>query len=166
MIASIIGEIPMKLHTRDPGSFTSFCPIGLNAKTWKDVEPIFEALKQAQHETGRYSFYGYLVSVYRTYKKWKDSGTSKSMSRNLAKHLAIPRRKGTSPVRMLIDATFPALESKQKSRWTRALEFAALTNTHPDDLARLFKRMSGIAGCARFAAKRKPKKNRYRNDWA
>jgi hypothetical protein len=77
-----------------------------------------------------------------------------------------PHRMGTSPARTLIDATFPALHPKQKSRWSRALEFAAMTKVTPDDLPKLFKNYSGIAGCARFAAKQKPKKNMYRDDWA
>src|ERR1035437_10938001 len=110
-------------------SFTFSRPIGLDSKTWRQVEPIFQALQQAQHHTGRLRFYGYLAAVYRIYKEWKDLGISQRMARHLAKCLLIPRRKGTSPVRTLIDATFPALDSKQKSRWSRALEFAALTKT-------------------------------------
>jgi hypothetical protein len=157
----------MKLRVpHSNGSFNFPRPIGLDSKTWKCVEPIFQALLQAQHQTGRFRFYGYLAAVYATYKEWKDLGISKRMARQLAKYLEIPRRKGTSPVRILIDATFPALDPKQKSRWSRALEFAALTKTTPDDLPALFKKYSGIARCARFATKQKPKKNIYRDDWA
>ena len=148
------------------GSFNFSRPIGLDSKTWKCVEPIFQALLQAQHHTGRFRFYGYLAAAYRTYKEWKDFGISKRMARHLAEQFKIPRRKGTSPVRTLIDATFPALDTKQKSRWSRALEFAALTKTTPDDLPKLFKKHSGIAGCARFAARENPKKEIYRDDWA
>jgi len=150
-------------HSKGP--FTCCRPIGLDAKTWKCVEPILQALQQAQHEIGRFRFYGYLAAVYRTYKEWKDRGISKRMGRHLAEHFKIPPRKGTSPVRTLIDATFPALDSKQKSRWSRALEFAALTKTAPENLPELFKKHSGIAGCARFAAREKPKRNIDRNDW-
>src|SRR5207237_623841 len=74
--------------------------------------------------------------------------------------------KTTTPIRTLIDATFPGLNSKQKSRWSRALELAALAKTPPDQLVMLFKNYSGIAGCARLAADEKPKKNTYRDDWA
>jgi hypothetical protein len=77
----------------------------------------------------------------------------------------IPHRQGTSPVRTLIDATFPALDPKQKSRWSRALEYAALTKVTAENLPRLFKSHSGIAGCACLAAKQKPRKNIYRDDW-
>ena len=145
--------------------FTFSRPVGLDYKTWRYVEPIFEALQQAQHHTGRFRFYGYLAAVYRTYKEWKDLGISKRMARHLAKYLVIPRRKGTSPARTLIDATFPALDPKQKSRWSRALEFAALTKTTPDNLPELLKNSSEIAGSARLATKRKPKRNIDRNDW-
>jgi len=147
-------------------SFTFSRPIGLDTKTWRYVEPIFEALHQAQHQTGRFKFYDYLTAVYRTYKEWRELGISKRMACHVAEYFNIPHRKGTSSARTLIDATFPALDPKQKSRWSRALEFAALTKVTPDDLPKLFKNCSGIAGCARLATKRKPKKNTHRDDWA
>jgi len=139
-------------------------PIGLDSKTYSYLKPILQALQLAQHKIGRFRFYGYLAAVYRTFAEWKDLRISNRMARHLADQLQIPHRKGTSPVRILIDATFPALGPKQKSRWSRALEFAALTKTTPDDLPELFKRHSGIAGCARLATKRKPKKDVTRND--
>jgi hypothetical protein len=141
-------------------------PTGLDTKTWRYVEPIFKASLQAQRETGRFKSYGCLVAVYRTYKEWKDLKISKKMARHLAKSFKTPRRKGTSPVRTLIDATFPTLDAKKKSRWSRALEFAAFTKATPDQLPTLFKNHSGIAGCARWAAKQKTKKTTDRDDWA
>jgi hypothetical protein len=140
-------------------------PTGLDTKTWRYVEPIFKASQQAQRETGRFKSYGCLVAVYRKYKEWKDLKISKKMARHLAKSFKTPRRKDTSPVRTLIDVTFPALDAKQKSRWSRALEFAALTKATPENLPNLFKRHSGIAGCARFAAIQKPKKKPQREIW-
>ncbi len=140
-------------------------PTGLDTKTWRYVEPIFNASQQAQRETGRFKSYGCLVAVYRTYKEWKDLKISKKMAGHLAKSFKTPRRKGTSPVRTLIDVTFPALDAKQKSRWSRALEFAALTKVTPKNLPKLFKNHSGIAGCARFAAIQSPKKEPQREIW-
>jgi hypothetical protein len=141
-------------------------PTGLDIKTWRYVEPIFKASQQAQRETGRFKSYGCLAAVYRTYKEWKDLKISKKMARHLAQSFKIPRRKGTSSVRTLIDVTFPALDAKQKSRWSRALEFAAFTKATPDQLPNLLKNHSGIAGCARWAAKQKTKKKTYTYDWA
>jgi hypothetical protein len=141
-------------------------PTGLDTKTWRCVEPIFKASQQAQCETGRFKSYGCLVAVYRTYKEWKDLKISKKMARHLAKSFKIARRKGTSPVRTLIDVTFPTFDAKQKSRWSRALEFAAFTKATPDQLPTFFKNHSGIAGCARWAAKQKTKKKTDQDDWA
>jgi len=146
-------------------SFTPSRPTALDTKTWRYVEPIFKALHQTQHQAGRFRFYGYLAAVYRTFKQWKDLGISKRMARQLVKYFKAPSRKGTSPVRTLIDATFPALDPKQESRWSRALEYAALRKVTAENLPRLFKNYSGIAGCARLAAKQKPRKNMYRDDW-
>ena len=157
----------MKLGAPVSNSFPSFSrPIGLDSKTWRYVQPILEALQLAQHQTGRFRFYGYLEAVYRILNEWREMGISKVMMRRVVKYYKIRHRKGTSPVRTLIDATFPALDAKQKSRWSRALEFAALTKVTPDELPTLFQNSSGIAGCARLATKRKPKKKTYRDDWA
>jgi hypothetical protein len=84
---------------------------------------------------------------------------------HLAEAFMIPHRKSTSPVRALIEATFPALDPKQKSRWSRDLDFAALTMATADDLPTLFTISSGIADCARIAARQKPKKEIYRDAW-
>jgi hypothetical protein len=141
-------------------------PNGLDSKTWKSIEPIFKASQQAQREIGRFRFYPYLVEVYRTYRVWKYLGTSKRNAGRVARCFGTACRKGTSPVRTLIDATFPTLGPKQKSRWSRALELAALAKATPEQLPMLFKRHSGIAGCARLAAKQKPAKETHRDDWA
>jgi hypothetical protein len=135
-------------------------PTGIDTKTWRYVEPIFKASQQAQRETGRFRYDSYLIAVYRTRKEWKANGISKRMSRRVAKHFGTARRKETNPIRTLIDASFPDLDPKQKSRWSRALEFAVITKVLPKDLPKLFGKYGGIAGCARFAARYGPKKQR------
>ena len=72
------------------GTFTFSRPIGLDSKTWRYVEPILQTLQQAQHQIGRFRFYGYLAAVYRTYQEWKDLGISKKMTRHLAENLRSP----------------------------------------------------------------------------
>jgi hypothetical protein len=157
----------MKKRVPQPTTaFTARCPAGLDGKTWKSIEPIFKASYQAQREIGRFRFYPYLAEIYRTYKGWKRLGTSKRNAGRVARCFGIARRKGTSPIRTLIDVTFPSLDPKQKSRWSRALELAALAKATPEQLPMLFKRHSGIAGCARLAAEQKPAKETYRDDWA
>jgi hypothetical protein len=47
----------MKLRARDSNAPPIFCrPMGLDSKTWRYLEPIFEAVQQAPHETGRFKF--------------------------------------------------------------------------------------------------------------
>src|ERR1700722_18347261 len=114
----------MKLRARDSSSSPSLSrPIGLDTKTWRYLEPIFEALHRGRQQSGRFRFYGYLEAVYRTYKEWRDLRISNRMARRIAKQCGSPYRNGTSPARTLIDATFPNCDPKQKSRWSRALEF-------------------------------------------
>ena len=156
----------MKRRIQSKTALTVRRPTNFDAKTWKSIESLFKASHRAQCATGRFKFYPYLVAVYRTYKEWKDLGVSKKMSRRVAKAFKTGSRKNTNPVRTLIDATCPALNSKQRSRWSRALEFAAFTKATPEQLPNLFKNNSGIAGCARGAAKQKPKKERNRDDWS
>jgi hypothetical protein len=43
----------------------------------------------------------------------------------MAQELSIIRRKGTSAIRVLIEATLPGADLRQKSRWMRALECLA-----------------------------------------
>src|SRR4051794_19286112 len=164
--------IASKIHRRKvmkrlkPGRKLIVRPSGLDSKTWKYIEPILKASQRAQSETGRFKYYGYLVVVYRTYKEWKDLGISKKMARHVATCFETTQRINTSPIRTLIDTTFPSLHSKQKSRWSRALELATLAKARPDELTMLFKNHAGIAGCARLAAEQNPKKKTQRDDWA
>ena len=148
---------------KSKASFALSSSIFLDTKLREYLKPIFAALREAQHQSGKFKSYGYLAAVYRTYKEWKDLGISKRMACRLAKQLPTPRRNNTSPFRTLIDATLPALDSKRKSRWSRALEFAEMAKVNPDDLPKLFKKYLGIAGCARLATQQNPKKKR--NAW-
>ena len=81
-------------------------PTNLDAKTWKSIESIFKASHRAQRATGRFKFYPYLVAVYRTCKEWKRPRSFKKDVAPRRKAFKTSRRKSTSPVRTLIDATF------------------------------------------------------------
>src|SRR3954471_9419766 len=158
MIASQSSEKLMKTKNLKARTKHVVRPSGLVANTWKQIEAILKASQRAQSEAGRFKYYGYLVVVYRTYIRWKHLGVSKRMARQVANSFETPQRKTTTPIRTLIDATSPGLDSKTKSRWCRTLELAALAKTPPDQLTMLLKNHSGIAGCARLAADQKPKK--------
>jgi hypothetical protein len=88
------------------------------------------------------------------------------MAKKVARHLGLPWRRGTSPFRIIIEATFPTEELKQKSRWVRALEFAVEEKTSANDLEDLFRSKGGVSGCASNAARFDPKRRTNRDDWA
>jgi hypothetical protein len=87
------------------------------------------------------------------------------MAKKVARHLGLPWRKGTSPIRTIIEATFPTEALKQKSRWVRALEFAAEEKTAAKELKELFRSKGGVSGCAGNAARFDPKRRTNRDDW-
>jgi hypothetical protein len=115
---------------------------------------------------GRFELYEYLSTIYRTYRSWKRRKIARKTARLMARELEIAWRKDISPIRILIEATLPSADPKQKSRWVRALQYASLEAAPTTSLKEFFRARRGIAGCARLAAKRKPRQNRTRNDWA
>lgn len=134
--------------------------------TFDALQPALTAARNIQIGTGRYVAYTYLIAVYRTIRQWKRRRISRKMARRLASQLNISHRKGTSPFRILIEATMPNTSSKEKSRWVRALQYASFKDVSPSDLRKFFEARHGIAGCARLAAKHDPRQNRQRDDWA
>src|SRR5258707_1857020 len=66
---------------------------------------------------GRFAVYEFLKAVYRVHIDWKQRKTAKRSAHLLASELAIVRRKGMSPIRILIEATLPNADLKQKTRW-------------------------------------------------
>jgi hypothetical protein len=134
-------------------------------KIRKLIEPVATAAHKLENRPGRFEVYEYLSAVYRMYRRWKRRKIAQRTARLMAHRLDIPRRKGVSPIRILIEATFPSADSKQKSRWVRALQYASSEGASADELRSFFRSSRGVAGCAHLAAKHQPKKNRHRNAW-
>ena len=135
-------------------------------ETANELEVLRRLAKQINRGNGRFGFYDYLVATYRLYRKWRRSGLEKVMAKKVARHLGLPWRKDTSPIRTIIEATFPTEPLKQKSRWVRALEFAAEEKTPAKELKELFRSKGGVSGCASNAARFDPKRRTNRDDWA
>jgi hypothetical protein len=141
-------------------------PLAPDPGTANELEVLRRIAKQINRGNGRFGLYEYLVATYRLYRKWRRSGLEKVTAKKVARHLGLSWRKGTSPFRIIIEATFPTENFKQKSRWVRALEFAADEKTPAKDLEELFCLKGGVAGCARKAARSDPKRRTDRDDWA
>jgi hypothetical protein len=109
---------------------------------------------------GRYQIYNHLETIYCIYVKWKKHKVAKQSARNLADKLDIPRRKGMSPIRVLIESRLGNADFKQKSRWTRALEYLAAEEVRPERFRRYVRAHGGLAGCADLAVDLKRKRRR------
>lgn len=150
-----------KLDRKIPAAY----PNDPGLKIRKLIEPVTTSAHKLESRTGRFGIYEYLSAVYRIYRGWKRRKIANRTARLLAYRLNIYRRRGVSPIRILIEATFPSADSRQKSRWVRALQYASSEGASADELRSFFRSSQGVAGCARLAAKDQPKQNRRRNAW-
>ena len=123
-----------------------------------ELEAVQLAAARAHRTKARFAFYKYLKAVYRVVWRWGLLKRRKTTA--LAKLVGKPNRIDLQPSRVIIDATYPSLEAKMASRWTRALEFALLQDIAPSGLPDFLKQEGGVANCARKAANADPKKTR------
>ncbi|WP_156041983.1 hypothetical protein [Bradyrhizobium sp. URHD0069] len=132
------------------------------SKTLVEQFPELEAVQLAathvRRTKARFAFYKYLRAVYRVVWRWGLSKRRKTTA--LAKIVGKPSRIDLQPSRVIIDATYPSLEAKMASRWTRALEYAFSRDIPPSRLVYFFKQPGGVANCARHAANTDPKTTR------
>jgi hypothetical protein len=69
----------------------------------------------------------------------------------------IEQQKNTHQIRIIINATSGA-DSKTKSRWTRALQYAWHERRHWDNFVEFLQEQGGPAGCAELMGERRPAK--------
>lgn len=118
----------------------------------------------------RFKFYGYLSEVLEYHRQLEACNKLLDI-RNLLLARTDLRIMSSDPLRVLIDATSRA-DTKTKSRWTRALQFAVDKRAEWAGrmTAREFFRLhGGITGCARKIAVRRArwwkKKGEFLRDW-
>jgi hypothetical protein len=129
------------------------------------IQSAKEAAAKLNERVGRFEIYSFLKCIYRMYMRWKDRRVARPSARLMAHELSITRRKGTSPMRVLIEATFPGADLRQKSRWVRALEYLASEDVPIREFKRFIRANGGLAGCARLAAQANGKRRRPGGDW-
>src|SRR5258708_13554242 len=108
----------------------------------RELEAAIHAAARLNRVAGRFEVYDYLKAVYHAYRKGRYRKIAKRSARLLAGELSITRRKGTSSIRVLIEATMPGADPRQKSRWVRALEFIS-SEEIPTREFRKFVRING-----------------------
>ena len=129
------------------------------------IQPAKEAAAKLSNRVGRFEIYDFLIAVYRVYAGWVDRRVAKRSARALADEMNILRRKGMSPIRVLIEAILPDADLKQKSRWVRALEYVYSENVPSSKFRKFIRARGGLAGCARLAAGANRKRRRPGGDW-
>jgi hypothetical protein len=116
--------------------------------------------------SSRYAANDFLIEVYRVHWEWRDRGCAKRKVALLNRQIGLARKSRQQPFKTLIVAAKCSPEAKVRSRCVRALGYALFEEIEPDELGHLFRANGGIAGCARLAAKRDPKRGPPRDDWA
>jgi hypothetical protein len=154
----IEGEYAMPTTEIKPGRST------LSRELSATLHPIKEARLKFGAQSGRFDLYDFLKIIYRVYGDWK-RGKARMRTRALADQFRVVRRKGMSPIRVLIEASLPKANSKQKSRWVRALQYIYSEDVPPSKFRRFIRSHGGIAGCARQAVRVNRKRSRPGGDW-
>ena len=95
------------------------------------IQPAIEVAARLKQRVGRFEIYDFLKAIYRVYIDWKRRKIVKRSARTLAEEMNIARRTGMSPIRVLVEATLPSADPKQKSRWVRALEYVNSETVSP-----------------------------------
>lgn len=129
------------------------------------IRPAKEAATRLRRHVGRFEIYDLLGAIYRVHVDWKRLKIAKRSARILARELNIVRRKDMSPIRVLIEAVLPEADSKQKSRWVRALEYIHSENVSSSRFHNFIRTRGGLAGCARLAVNVGRKRRRPGGDW-
>jgi hypothetical protein len=135
------------------------------ANTIKAILSAKHAATVLQLLHGRFEIYSFLKSIYLIHRSWKLKRIAKMSSRLLATEMGIVQRKGMSPIRVLIEATLPTANGKQKSRWVRALQYLSFEHVRPREFRKFIAANGGLAGCARLAARVDRKRSRPGGDW-
>jgi hypothetical protein len=108
---------------------------------------------------GRTDFYKYLKGVYNLCD-WTDSTTSGRVGQRVANLCHLNVRAGTTPIRIVIDATSSSDDRQEKSEWARALEYAITKKARRAGFLKFLRRNGGPSGCAsKMAALTKQKQN-------
>jgi hypothetical protein len=135
--------IIMQIHTISIPESASAKVRGRKYSRQRD-DDLFEELNRvktaetiAYQQRSRFAMRSYLKQVYRLYDRWKRTGEANQSACRAAALQGVTVRRGTHPLKILIDLTTPPnhADAKVRSRMARALEFAAVEKIRPSDLA-------------------------------
>jgi hypothetical protein len=106
------------------------------------------AWRQCQSARKRDAIYGYLSEVFRTVRRWKEGDCVQSRVHQALK--ATGRRipiQTREPFGVVLICTSD-VDTKTRSKWSRALKFAERALPNAENLSKFMKRLGGINECA------------------
>lgn len=106
----------------------------------------------------RFAAYQYLKAVYRAHERLAAQNILPLLPKAIKKQFGQKVSKATHPLRTLIDATSREPDSRVRSRWARALDYALSKGIPSDNLIPAIQQPKGIAGLATLAAIHRPKR--------
>jgi hypothetical protein len=106
----------------------------------------------AQPGKRRFGLHKYLKRVYRIYWNLSSKRNLERIIREVAELAEIVIRRGTHPIRTLIDVSVGAEDPKQISRWVQALLYVYSWKLPPSKVEWCLRSNGGIYGCARKQA--------------
>jgi hypothetical protein len=107
------------------------------------------AMANAQREfesRRRFWFHTALEEAYRIYGEWRAINCSKKNAKKAARLFGLKMKKGTHPLKVIVNILTPA--GVDKRRWVDGLLLARKESVAPKDLVKFVKENGGIAGCA------------------
>jgi hypothetical protein len=137
----------MKKHERKSAPAAATEKSSRTAKIKAQLEAAKAKAQKAFESRRRFWFHTALEEAYRIYGEWRAVNCSKKNARKAARLFGLKMKKGTHPLKLIIDVLTPA--GVDKRRWVDGLLLAHKEGVAPKDLVKFVQANGGIAGCAR-----------------
>lgn len=134
---------------------TKAAPTPKSKRITKEIRRVRKVADRTSQSTRRFAEYKYLRAVFRAYHLFAQNNLLNHLTVIAPSELMTVVRANCHPIRIIIDATCSQHDLRLRSRWTRALAFAAQRNVASSDLLQFIKANGGISGCADLASKTK-----------
>jgi hypothetical protein len=142
---------PQPTVLRDPSSRHS-------SPEWNIQRPIERQFAQARNAWVRYqstrqrdAVYGYLSVVFDIVRRWKMLGHNRTCSRHAltaTKHRCAIRTRDPFAIVIFCTSDPQVVDARTRSKWSRALRFAARCKPHAQELGAFIKSRGGVNECA------------------
>jgi hypothetical protein len=116
----------------------------------QDLVRVRVAWEGAQSSRDRNAIYGYLTAVYGLVAVWNAEGREVERARRALRlqRLAVSDREGPFAAIIRCTADPAKADKRTRSKWSRALRYAAVHKPDSELLARFIRRKGGINACA------------------